>query len=65
MVIRKFKLYCLVIRFSHFSIENITIIEIRQTARSREIFAQGALAAAKVMARVDAPGLYDMSMLVT
>lgn len=31
MVIRKFKLYCLVIRFSHFSIENITIIEIRQT----------------------------------
>ena len=31
MVIRKFKIYCLVLRFSHFRIENITIIEIRQT----------------------------------
>ena len=41
------------------------IIEIKHTALSREIFAQGALAAAKFMARVDAPGLYDMSMLVT
>ncbi len=40
------------------------IIEIRHTALSREIFAQGALEAAKFMAAVTKPGLYDMSMLV-
>ncbi len=40
------------------------IIEIRHTALSREIFAQGALEAAKFMATVTKPGLYDMSMLV-
>ena len=41
------------------------IIEIKHTALSREIFAQGALEAAKFMASVEAPGLYDMNMLVT
>ena len=40
------------------------IVEIRHTALSREIFAQGAVEAAKFMASVTAPGLYDMSCLV-
>mgnify|MGYP001032441310 CR=1 FL=1 len=40
------------------------IMEIRHTALSREIFAQGAVEAAKFMATVKTPGLYDMSQLV-
>ena len=40
------------------------IMEIRHTALSREIFAQGAVEAAKFMAGVKAPGLYDMSSLI-
>lgn len=40
------------------------IMEIRHTALSREIFAQGAVEAAKFISGVTAPGLYDMSMLV-
>ena len=40
------------------------IMEIKHTALSREIFAQGAVEAAKYMAGVKAPGLYDMSCLV-
>ncbi len=40
------------------------LIEIKHTALSREIFAQGALEAAKFMSTVSKPGLYDMSMLV-
>lgn len=40
------------------------IIEIKHTALSREIFAQGAVEAAKHMAHVKAPGLYDMGLLV-
>ena len=40
------------------------VMEIRHTALSREIFAQGALAAAKFMAGVEKPGLYDMSYIV-
>ena len=40
------------------------IMEIKHTALSREIFAQGALEAAKFMAAVKEPGLYDMSYLV-
>lgn len=40
------------------------IIEIKHTALSREIFAQGAVEAAKHLARVEQPGLYDMSLLV-
>ncbi len=40
------------------------IMEIKHTALSREIFAQGAVQAAKFMAGVTAPGLYDMSQLV-
>ena len=40
------------------------IVEIKHTALSREIFAQGAVEAAKFMATVKAPGLYDMSQLV-
>ncbi|MBR1780379.1 MAG: 4-hydroxy-tetrahydrodipicolinate reductase [Oscillospiraceae bacterium] len=41
------------------------IIEIKHTAMSREIFANGAVKAAKFLTQVSAPGLYDMSMLVT
>lgn len=40
------------------------IMEIKHTALSREIFAQGAVEAAKFMATVKTPGLYDMSQLV-
>ncbi len=40
------------------------VMEIKHTALSREIFAQGALAAAKFMAGVEKPGLYDMSCIV-
>ena len=40
------------------------VMEIKHTALSREIFAQGAVEAAKFMAGVTAPGLYDMSQLV-
>lgn len=40
------------------------IMEIKHTALSREIFAQGAVEATKFMATVQAPGLYDMSHLV-
>lgn len=40
------------------------VMEIRHTALSREIFAQGAVEAAKFMAAVKEPGMYDMSMLV-
>mgnify|MGYP001113591766 FL=1 len=40
------------------------IMEIKHTALSREIFAQGAIAAAKFIAGVEKPGLYDMSYLV-
>ena len=40
------------------------IIEIKHTAMSREIFANGAVRAAKFLAGVTAPGMYDMSMLV-
>lgn len=40
------------------------VMEIRHTALSREIFAQGAVEAAKFMATVKQPGMYDMSMLV-
>lgn len=40
------------------------IIEIKHTAMSREIFANGAVKAAKYMAAGRTPGMYDMSMLV-
>ncbi len=40
------------------------VMEIKHTALSREVFAQGAVAAAKYMSGVQKPGLYDMSMLV-
>lgn len=40
------------------------IMEIKHTALSREIFAQGAVAAAKFIANAEKPGLYDMSCLV-
>ena len=40
------------------------IMEIKHTALSREIFAQGAVEAAKFMSTVKTPGMYDMSMLV-
>lgn len=40
------------------------IMEIKHTALSREIFAQGAVEAAKFISGVEKPGLYDMSYLV-
>ncbi len=40
------------------------VIEIKHTAYSREIFARGAVEAAKFIASVEKPGLYDMSYLV-
>lgn len=40
------------------------VIEISHHAASRDIFANGALAAAKFLSTVSKPGLYDMSMLV-
>ena len=40
------------------------IIEIKHTAMSREIFANGAVKAAKYLAGVTCPGLYDMTSLV-
>lgn len=40
------------------------VIEIRHHALSREIFAVGALRAARFLATMQAPGLYDMSMVV-
>ena len=40
------------------------LIEIKHTALSRDIFAAGAVRAAKFIANVDRPGLYDMSQLV-
>ncbi|NBI65276.1 4-hydroxy-tetrahydrodipicolinate reductase [Pseudoflavonifractor sp. 60] len=40
------------------------VMEIKHTAYSREIFAQGAVEAAKFIASVEKPGLYDMSCLV-
>jgi len=36
------------------------VIEFKHTAYSREIFANGAIAAARHIAGVKAPGLYDM-----
>lgn len=40
------------------------VIELTHRAASREVFAAGAVKAAKFLARVDAPGLYDMSHLI-
>ena len=40
------------------------VMEIKHTALSRDIFASGAIEAAKFMSRVTAPGLYDMSHLI-
>lgn len=40
------------------------VIELRHSAQSREVFAHGALRAAKFLARQTAPGLYSMSDLL-
>lgn len=40
------------------------IVEIKHTALSRDIFASGAIQAAKFMSTVTRPGLYDMSHLI-
>ena len=40
------------------------VIELSHHAASREIFAAGAVRAAKFLARTDRPGLYDMSSLL-
>jgi len=41
------------------------VMEIKHTALSRDIFAAGAIEAAKFISRVTEPGLYDMSCLIT
>lgn len=41
------------------------VIEIRHSAMSREVFASGAVRAAKFLATVEEPGLYDMSQIVS
>ena len=40
------------------------VIEISHHAESREVFASGAVKAAKFMASVTSPGMYDMSDLI-
>ncbi len=40
------------------------VIELSHHAASREVFASGAVRAAKFLTGVQAPGLYDMSYLV-
>lgn len=40
------------------------LIEIKHTALSREIFAQGAVEASKFISTITAPGMYDMSHLL-
>ncbi len=40
------------------------VIELRHSAQSRDLFAVGAIRAAKYLARVDAPGMYDMQRLL-
>lgn len=41
------------------------VIEIKHTAYSREVFAVGAVRAAKYLAEVNQPGIYDMRALLT
>ena len=41
------------------------VMEIKHTALSRDIFASGAIAAAKFIGAVSQPGLYDMSCLIS
>ncbi len=41
------------------------VMEIKHTALSRDIFAAGAIKAAKFLSTVTKPGLYDMSFLIT
>ena len=41
------------------------VIELTHRAASREVFAAGAVKAAKFLASVDGPGLYDMSHLIS
>lgn len=41
------------------------VMEIKHTALSRDIFAAGAIKAAKFLSTVSKPGLYDMSYLIT
>lgn len=41
------------------------VIEIRHSAMSREVFASGAVRAAKFLATVEEPGLYDMGQIVS
>ena len=40
------------------------VIEFSHHAASREVFAAGAVRAAKFLAGVDTPGMYDMSDLI-
>ncbi|MBQ6540679.1 MAG: 4-hydroxy-tetrahydrodipicolinate reductase [Oscillospiraceae bacterium] len=40
------------------------VIELKHTAYSREVFAQGAVRAAKYMAGIKEPGMYDMSDII-
>ena len=41
------------------------VIELRHTALSRDVFASGAIRAAKFLAGITAPGLYTMSDLIS
>jgi len=41
------------------------VIELRHSAASRDVFATGALRAAKFIAKADKPGLYDMSHVIS
>ena len=41
------------------------VIELRHSAQSREVFASGALKAARFLAQCQAPGLYDMEDLLS
>ena len=41
------------------------VMEIKHTALSRDIFAAGAIQAAKFISQITKPGLYDMSCLIT
>lgn len=41
------------------------VIELKHTAYSREVFAAGAVRAAKYMSKITEPGMYDMSCIVS
>ena len=44
---------------------NDEVIELKHTAYSREVFAAGAVKAAKYIARISVPGIYDMNSMLS